>query len=158
MRDEDTGKKIRCPYCASSDDCAHYLALIDRTFNECSSGYAYERYHEFQTLIEVAFLRLLRRGDHKGCPWSSETLRELWEYACEAHSLKGDDVSVDQYLLTRLIIELFEAAGAVEYPGSIDSSGAPGYCSAWTLFHAKNPRTVFEAALAKLKVLLKIPD
>jgi len=54
-------------------------------------------------------------------------------------------------------MELFEAAGAIRYPGSIES-GAPGYCSAWTLFHAKNPPTVFEAALANLKVLLKSPD
>src|SRR5262249_328978 len=107
------GKKIRCPYCASSDDCTHCLALIDRTFNECSGGYAYERYHEFQTLIEAAVVRLFRRGDHKGCPWGSETLRELWKYACKAHSLKSDDVSVDQYVLTRLIIELFEVPGAV---------------------------------------------
>jgi hypothetical protein len=67
-------------------------------------------------------------------------------------------VSVDQYALTRLIIELFEGAGAIRYPGSIESSGAPGFCSAWELFHAKNPRKVFEAALAKLRVLLKSPD
>jgi hypothetical protein len=158
MCDENTGKEIRCPYCASSEDCTHFLALIDRTFNECSGGYACERYHEFQTLIEAAFLRLFRRGDHKGCSWSSETLRQLWEYASASHSQNDDEVSLDQYALTRLIIELFEAAGAVEYPGSIESSGAPGYCSAWTLFHAKNPRTVFEAALSKLKVLLKSPD
>jgi hypothetical protein len=100
----------------------------------------------------------LRREDHKACSWNSETLRELWKYACEAYSPKDDDVSVDLYVLTRLIIEFFEAAGAVRYPGPIESSGAPGYCSAWTLFHAKDPRTAFEAALAKLKVLVKSPD
>jgi hypothetical protein len=89
MRDEDTGKEIRCPYCASKDDCAHFLALIDQTFNECSGGYACERYHEFRTLIEAEFLRLFRRGDHKGCLWISGTLRELWEYAYESHSPPG---------------------------------------------------------------------
>jgi hypothetical protein len=159
MRDEDTGKKIRCPYCASSsDNCPHRLALIDRTFNECSGGYACERYNEFQTLIEAAFMRVFRRGDRKGCPWSSETLRTLWKYACKVHSRKNDNVSVDRYVLTHLIIELFEAAGGVPYPGSIESSGAPGFCSAWTLFYADNLQTVFDAALAKLKVLLKSQD
>jgi hypothetical protein len=155
MRDQDTGKKIRCPYCASSGNCAHYLALIDQTFNEISEGYAYEKYHEFQTLIEAAFKRSFDQGRHKGCPWNSETLRELWEYAYATCSQKGDDWSVDQYALTRLIIELLEGAGAVRYPGSIESDGAPGFCSAWALFHAKSPQTAFEAALAKLKVLLE---
>jgi hypothetical protein len=73
-------------------------------------------------------------------------------------TLPQDDVSVDQYALAHLIIELFEAAGTVRYRGSIESSGAPGFCSARELFHAKNPQTVFEAALAKVKVLLKRPD
>ena len=158
MRNQDTGRNIQCPYCASSDDCTHRLALIDQTFNECSGGYAYERYHEFQLVIDAAFLRLFRQGDFKQRPWRSETLRLLWEYACEAHSLNGEDVSVDQYVVTRLITELFEAAGAIKYTGCVKCSGAPGYCSAWTLFHAKSPPTVFEAALANLKVLLKSRD
>ena len=155
MRDENTGDEIRCPFCDSFDDCPHLLALIDQTFCECSGGYAYERQHEFRALIEAAFMGSLRKGDRKQGSRKSEELSELWQYACTAYSPGDEDVALDQYVLTRLIVQLLEAAGGVRYPGSIESLGAPGYCSAWVLLHAKDPQAAFEAALADLKNRLR---
>jgi hypothetical protein len=111
-------------------------------------------------LIETAFARLLRLGEHKECPWSGETLCELWQSAREAHSTGDDDedVLLEEYALTRLIIELLEQAGGVRYPGSIHEPGPPGFSSVLTVFHAKNPQSVFDNALANLQLRLTLPE
>jgi hypothetical protein len=155
VRDEDTGRKIPCPFCGSFDGCDHLLALIDQTFSECSEGYACERYDEFQALIEAAFIRSLRQGTQKWHSRKKDELAELWQYARTAYSSGDEDAALDQYVLTRLIIGLLEAAGGKRYPNSIKSVGAPGYCSAWVLLHAKDPQAVFEGALADLKFRLR---
>ena len=155
LRDEDTGREILCPFCGSPDDCDHLLALIDQTFSECDGGYAFERYHEFRTRIEAAFIRSLREGGHKQRSRRKDELSELWQYARTAYSPGYEDVELDQYVLTRLIIELLEAAGGVRYSGPIDSGGGPGYSSALALFHARNPQAVFEAAVANLNLRLE---
>jgi len=71
------------------------------------------------------------------CPWPSETLCQLWEYAGKARSQDKEAVSLDEYALTRLIIELLKAARDVKHADSIDESSAPGFCSASVVFHAK---------------------
>jgi hypothetical protein len=154
VRDENTGDEIICPFCNSSDDCRHLLALIDQTFSECSGGYLCDRYHEFRELINTAFVRLLRKGGSKQRRRRADDLYELLRFARAAYSPGDEDVALDEYVLTRLIIELLAAAGGVRYPGPIESDGAPGYCSAWALFHAKNPQAISEAALADLKLRL----
>ena len=101
-------------------------------------------------------MRSLRKGECRP-PSSrrSSELSDLWQYARTAYSPHDEYVALDECVLTRLIIEVLEAAGGVRYPRSIESSGAPGYCSAWVLFHAKNPQAVFKAALADLKLRLE---
>ena len=61
MRDEDSEDLVVCPYCGRSEDCPHLLAVIDKTFNECSDGYAYGRYREFHEAIEKSFGGLLKK-------------------------------------------------------------------------------------------------
>ena len=150
---KNTGDEIICPFCGSSDECHHLLALIDQTFSECSGGYLCDRYHIFRELINTAFVRLLRKGGSKQHLRRSDELSELWRYARAAYSPGDEDVALDEYVLTRLIIELLTAAGGVRYR-PIESDGASGYCSAWALFHANNPQAVFEAALADLNLRL----
>jgi hypothetical protein len=159
MSDEDTGEEIPCPYCGQVADCDHLLAMIDQSFNECCGGYAFDRYEEFQTVIQTAFGRLLRLGKHKECPWSEETLCDLWQSAREAYATgdEDEDVSLDEYLLTGLIIEVLADAGGVRYSGSIHDPGPPGFSSTLTVFHAKNPQSVFDIALANLQLRLQIP-
>jgi hypothetical protein len=154
-REENTGKTI-CPYCASSDECDHCLAMIDRTFNECDAGYASERYNQFQTLIDAAFVGSFQLGDRKECPWSDEIFCELWQDARKAYSPNDEEVSLEPDARTSLIIELLEAAGGVRCEDS--DAGPPGFSSALTVFYAKNPQSVFETALANLRRRLTIPN
>ena len=151
MRDEESGEEIRCGYCRSVGDCPHLLAVIDRSFVECSGGYAFDRYAEFGEAIEKAFLALLSM-DQRGRPnWQDSDLAELWTGAAEDYSPGDEDVPLDGDCLNRLIIDLFCEAGGEEYPGSIDDGGGPGFSSAISLFYAERPREVFESALSRLR-------
>lgn len=150
MHNEDTGEEIQCVYCGSPDDCAHLLAVIDKTFVECSGGWAYDRYGEFQRTIEKVFLASLLKGSDEQPVWEDPELVELWTGAVADYSADDEYVSLDGSVLNRLIIELFNEAGGDEYPGPIDDGGGPGFASAITLFYAQNPQDVFELALSKL--------
>jgi hypothetical protein len=108
-------------------------------------------------MIEAAFVRQFEKGGSKKCPWTSKTLCQIWEYARKARSQDKEAVSLDEYALTCLIIELLKAAPGVKYADSIDESGPPGFCSASVVFHAKNPQAAFKAAIAELKLRLASP-
>ena len=151
MHDEDSGEEIRCFYCGSTEDCPHLLAVIDRSFIECTGGWAYDRYDEFSSAIESSFLPLLSPGAGQSVEWGRPELAELWQSASEAYSEEDDFVSLDGYVLTRLIVELLEMAGGEQPSGSIDDGGGPGYASSISLFYARDPQQVFERALARLK-------
>lgn len=159
MQDENTGEEIRCPHCASTEECSHLLALIDRTFNECSAGYASERYFEFHSLVENAFRDLLQSGAPAECSWRDPKLGELWDYAREAHCDDDEDVLLDPHIMTRLIVRLLADAGGEKVSRPItDGFEAPGLSSAFALFYAKEPARVFDAALLQLKLLLTGDD
>ena len=154
MRDE-SGNEIWCPYCGSPSECPHLLAAIDRTFSECRGGYAFERYDEFRTAIERAFLRSLRRGGAIRQSWNDPELSALWDGALKEWSIGDEGVTIDLPTLDCVIVKLFAEAGALEYPRSVDEpSTAPGFSSVITLLHAEHPRDVFEAALSNLNELL----
>jgi hypothetical protein len=159
MRDEDTGEAIQCPYCGSDGsegDCEHVLAIIDRSFLECSGGYAIDRFKEFRQHIEKAFIDKLRIGAISSGRWKDDAIEELWEYAKDNYSeADGDWIEIDGDVLFRVIVELFEEAGGDEYPGLIDDGGGPGFSSAITLFHAQSPNVVFNRAVELLLGRLK---
>ena len=70
MHDEDTGEEIGCPYCDSTDNCRHLLAVIDQSFGGCGGGYLAgavgrkprrrigrrHRYDKFQDVVAKHFL------------------------------------------------------------------------------------------------------
>lgn len=153
MRNEDTGDEIKCPRCGSDDDCPHLLAVIDSSFLECSGGYAYSRFGEFSTAVEKAFLRILQSRSASKAKWKDRDIQELWASAKEGYEKSGE-VWLDCDVLFRIIITLLEEAGGEQYYGPIDEEGGPGYSSAITLFHAKNPKKVFDGALSDLKAML----
>lgn len=151
MRDEDSGEPIQCPYCGSEADCKHLLAVLDRTFLNCTSGYAYDRFREFDTKIEDAFLKKLPLGTSPAVKWHDELLDDLWTYAKDNYSIADrDSIAIDGDTLFRLIVELLGEAGGDEYPGTTDYEGGPGFSSAITLFHAADPKEVFDEAIALL--------
>ena len=41
--DKDSGEEITCSFCDEAEDCPHRLAVMDRTFCECDSGYCVDR-------------------------------------------------------------------------------------------------------------------
>ena len=98
MCDESPGDEISCPFCGSSDDCNHLLALIDQTFSDCGAGYARDSYHEFRKLINTAFARSLRKGRSKQARRKSDEIAEQWQYAHAAYSPGDGDVTLDEYV------------------------------------------------------------
>jgi len=104
MRDENTRDEVRCPYCRSVGECSHLLAVIDRTFNECMGGYASQRYDEFRNVIENAFAPLLARGQQTKPSWNDPEIAELWDYALESRPPNNEGISLESYVLDRLIV------------------------------------------------------
>lgn len=158
MKDEDSREPIRCPYCGTEGDCPHLLAAIDETFNECSGGYASDCYQEFRMVIDNSFGRLLQKGVRDDLTRESGELHELWNYAVKDYDSEDGEVSIDPYVLTRLIINLLEVSGGKKYPGSIYDGSAPGFTSVICVFHAQRPQSVFETALSELKARLRKID
>jgi len=156
VRNEDTDEAIQCPHCGSEDDCPHLLAVIDRSFLECSGGYAYDRFDEFRTTVEGSFLKQLQMGTTSSKTWNDEHVRELWIGAMEEYSKTGE-LCIDGYVLFRLIVNLLEEAGGDEHRGPIVDDGGPGFSSAITLFYANNPQEVFARAVSDLKDRLSEP-
>jgi hypothetical protein len=155
MHDEDSGEEILCPYCSQAEDCPHRLALIDRTFCDCTSGYCANRYSEFSDLLEAAFCGRLKSGTTREYSWDDSDLDDIWK--CAFDQYKGDEcVCIDCDVLARLVIDLLDRAGGEEYPGSIEDDGGPGCSSALTLFYAENPVAVTDAAILELKTRLMI--
>jgi hypothetical protein len=150
MYDEDSGEEIQCPHCGEAGDCSHRLALIDRTFGDCTSGYCASRYNKFSKLVESAFLEQLKRGKARTFLLNDPDLDELWQ--CAFDEYKDDEyVWIDGGVLTRLVINLLNHAGGEEYLGLIEDEGGPGCSSALTLYFAENPSAVVEAALSELR-------
>ena len=83
--------------------------------------------------------------------WGNKEIRELWRNAVKKYSPEDKEVSIEPYALTRLIINLLESSGGKIYSGSISDGYAPGFTSVICLLHAKSPKSVFKAALTKLK-------
>lgn len=155
MRDESSEDLVVCPCCGQQDDCPHLLAVFDISFNECSGGFAYDRYQEFHEAIENSFGKLLKKNARDDIKWGDKDLTELWNYAAKGYFPKDGEVSLDPDVLTRLIINLLEASGGERYTGSVSEAGGPGFTSTICLFHAKNPQSVFESALSKLQARLR---
>jgi hypothetical protein len=157
VRDSDTGEVVRCPYCGSGTGqsaCSHCLALIDLNFHECRAGYSYKRFHEFSRAIEKYFLQQLRKSTRNISGRRDKLIGELWNHAVEAYSPGDEEISIEPYALTHLIIDLFEASDGMRF-SFVDDPGVPGFASVMYDFYAKKPRTVFEAALAELRARLK---
>jgi hypothetical protein len=153
LRDSDKNEVIRCPYCGSEEDCSHNLAVIDETFNECQGGYSYERFHEFHRVAEEYFLQQLCKGTPKVSGRRDKLIGELWTHAVDNYAPGDEEISLDRYVLTDLIINLLEGAGG--QTRFFSEYGPPGFSSAMCMLYAKKPKIVFEAALAKLRARLK---
>jgi hypothetical protein len=159
MRDDDDDSEdvVPCPYCGTEEDCEHLLAIIDKTFNECGGGYACDRYEEFGQIIEGSFGKFLRQGERKRFKWGDKEIQELWFSAVENYSPEDGEVSLDRDVLTALIINLLEVSRGV-HSGSVSDDSGPGLSSVVCVFHANNPKKVFDSALSKLKVRLRKVD
>jgi hypothetical protein len=152
MYNEDTGEEPKCMFCDSEEGCDHFVACIDRTFNECSSGALYDRDWEFSSEIKTEFLRLLKSGREK--KWDDSSIEDLWGEAKANFDAETEDVILEGIYFYRLLIELLEDAGAIDHPGSIVDEGGPGMSSAYTLLFADNPKSVVDDALKNLKKIL----
>ena len=106
------GKVIRCPYCGSEEDCEHTLAVIDTTWAVCEGGYSYKRFDEFGRAIEEYFLQRLRKGTRNVSGRRDKLIGELWNQSVQKYSPGSEEISIERFGLTELIIDLFEASDA----------------------------------------------
>ena len=155
MWDENSNDAITCPYCGGAESCEHLLAVLDRTFGECSGGFAYERFGEFTDQVETAFAKALSADDVEDVDWDTDDLRELWEIARESLDVKNGDFTVESTVLIRVVADLFSEAGGDEYEGPATEGELPDMSSSLSVFHAEDPKTVFARAREGLAVFLR---
>jgi hypothetical protein len=150
---EDTGEEPKCVICGSPEECEHLVADIDHTFLESWGGAFHDREYEFRSEIETVFLKLLKSGTAK--KWQHSDIEQMWDQANTDYTAETDDLMLDGYAFYRLIVELLEAAGAIDHPGSIvDDGGGPGRTSSVSLLYADNPNVVTDKALKNLNSVL----
>lgn len=155
MNHEKTTDEILCPYCALTGECPHLVAVID-SMGEWYAAYAFEHYSELRGVVEGAFRQLLKRGTPKKHPFSDPDVAVMWRYSQKLRPPKEDeDVELDDPAFNDLIAKLLQDAGAVQQEG-VMHPGIPGYEATLHVFHAENPKTVYEAVLSKLSECLTV--
>jgi hypothetical protein len=157
MRDPMTGEAIRCQYCKSAEVCPHMLFLINWDFPGNVEGYCANRLGEFREPVEKAFLDLLQGESGSDWLWSTRELNDLWYYARTSFRVGDTTVAFDGVVVAQLIIDMFDRVGGEKYSRSVENAPGPGLSSVWTLYYAKNPAAVMDAALSELKKLL-VPE
>jgi hypothetical protein len=75
-----------------------------------------------------------------------------FEHYNELSGAVGDGDDVGNY--NDLMVTLFQDAGAVQQHG-VTHAGIPGYEATLSVFHAEDPKGVFEAVLSKFKESLE---
>lgn len=129
--------------------------------NEWYEGYAFEHYDELREVVENTFRQLLRCGRRQKRTWSDPEVAEMWRYTQSLYARKrplpkeGEDVELDDRPFNELIVRLLQEAGTVQQDG-IDHPGIPGYEATLHVFHAENPKTVYEAVLSRLSESLRV--
>ena len=146
MRDPMTGEAIRCRYCNSAEDCPHLLALINWDWPRSPSGRCADRFGEFRELVETAFLPRLQSGTGGKWVWSVRESNELWDYARLSFSDGDKIVRLDGVIVAQLVIDMFDGSGGEKYSRSVENAPGPGLATVWTLYYAKNPAAVLDAA------------
>lgn len=95
--DEETGQEPTCIFCDSEDDCPHLVAVIDKTFAECSGGALYDGLDNLRDILSGKILRKLCAGEDFN---DAETDGELAAIAQEARDNYDpeypDDVYIDE--------------------------------------------------------------
>jgi hypothetical protein len=125
---------------------------------EWYDGYAFEHYGELRGVVEGAFRQLLKRGTRKKHPFSDPVVAEMWRYSQNQRRPKEDeDVELDDPAFNDLIVRLLQEAGTVQHDG-VDHPGILGYEATLHVFHAQNPKTVYEAVLSKLSEVLALKE
>jgi hypothetical protein len=157
VRNPMSGEEIRCHYCNSAEVCPHMLFLINSDCPGNVEGYCANRFGEFRELIETDFLDRLQSGNGSDWSWNSRELNELWWYARISFSVGDTTVALDGVVVANLVINMFDRVGGEKYSRSVENAPGPGLASVWTLYYAKNPAAVFDAALLELKKLL-VPE
>ena len=157
MRDPMTGEAIRCRYCNSAEVCPHILFLISSDFPGNVEGYCANRFGEFRELVETDFLDRLRSGSESDWSWNSRELNELWDSARICFSVGDTTVALDGVAVASLVIDMFDRVGGETYSRSVENAPGPGLATVWTLYYAKNPAAVLDAAISELKKLL-VPE
>jgi hypothetical protein len=149
---EDTGDEPKCVICDSEEECEHFVACIDHTFLECSSGELYERVWDFRTEIESRFLVLLKAG--KPIAWEDADLEQIWQQAINDFATEPKELSLDMDAYFRFLVELLQDAGALKHPGSVVDDQGPRFTSTVSLLFADKPEYVIDKALKNLKQML----
>jgi hypothetical protein len=151
MYNEDTGEEITCPHCGSDEKCAHLLILLDLTFGECMGGYAFNRYDEFEKIVQEAFVDLLEGGAAESISWSNPEIAELWSHAMEQYNPGDGEVWLYSVPLNSLISEVLSARHDAVHGVSDDASGG----SVLVVFYVLEPQKALEAALSDLRRLMQ---
>lgn len=149
--DENSGEEPSCVFCDSKDSCPHLVAVIDRTFAQCSGGKIYNALGEFRDIVkEIAFIQS-SSAEFSGLALIDSGLGEMVRDALERRDPDdADEVFIDEGAFLDWIVGELMDAGAEEPDGYFVEEGGPGQSSALTLLYAEDPSDVIGRLASRL--------
>jgi hypothetical protein len=143
--DEETGQEPTCIFCNSKNACSHLVAVIDRTFAECSGGALYKTIAKLRGLLSDIISGMVEAAADLDESVVDHELAALFREAVENYdSAYPDDIYIDEGMFLEWLVTALIDAGADEPPGYIVEEGGPGQSSALTLLYAENPKHVIQ--------------
>lgn len=150
--DEDTGQEPSCIFCDSKDDCPHLVAVIDRTFAECTGGALYEAIDNLREILSDKILATLSAAKDFDSGTVDDDIAAIAQQARDNHDSEyPDDIYIDEHRFLAWLTEALINAGAEEPSGHIVEEGGPGLSSALTLLYASDPRLMIETVEKTLR-------
>ena len=151
MWDEDAGgeesSKIACDVCGKDleqENCGHVLIVVDRTFDACEGGLAYDFWDGWYERVQIAFAAALK-GDRPQT-WAKSDVRAVWEAMIESEYEDPTSPTLPFREFTDLVEELLTEAGGSPYFGSPMSEFGGRYESEMLLMFAEEPAAVCKKA------------
>lgn len=138
---DDESSAPPCPYCGSTEECSHLVALMDRSFLSIESGYLYDSLDEVIGPIAKGIRTILERSDDPAkADWDrlDDLVAEATSRYDPDETQEHDDYAdlVDYDILFDVIEEYFIDHGGVEY---YTIEGPPGFTSAYYAIYAEEP-------------------
>jgi hypothetical protein len=138
---QDTNVPVKCPFCNSSDQCEHLLAIYDVTFDSIEGGVLIEN-DTIEDLLSKFFIDIIKT---KGFSFNinvlkNELISDIWEelvISKEYYLIDGKFDETEFYLPSHFKY-LFDKLDEIIYPEYGEYEGGPGQSSFYKIYYTDN--------------------